>query len=592
MSAVVPTRRLRSRVLGVGAVMLAIVGTIVGGGLLTRSNAAAPPSSVTVSVDQADALVDGQRIFVNVHAGSDIKLDNITVRQCKWGEAYEDRVDLIYRAGKCPATAVSSSADTEAQVTLAGALAKAKTSDGLEIPFRVGTGTTDWPINSTTTGRITCDTTTPCALVVQFVINSEYFFSTLKLTFAESDVFKACGGTDPNILQSAGSDELIDTWARWTRSFCSAGLGAGAPSVGIFGGGEGPAVSGFSSGLNDIAYTAAGYDPEVALQAAGVGQRNAVYVPIALNAAVMGTGSGRVDYVDGQPVGKTKIDVLRLRAEDAAAFATGGISFVSNSPTYVTSIRSLNANLGDSLYYGANPSVYAPSAALSSTWFWTKYLSVFAPDDFVVPNTDPPVARPASVSYATAAPSYSNSLLLFTGRPTMERVADTARLDQLSGGPIWTIMDRASAKALDLGDVAIPNGAGEYVQATDASMLAALATMKKDDQGILVPDIEGGHAAGSDVSTKAEAAYPLTYVIYAMVPAEPLYTDDCKPRAGAQKLLTDWLTYITGDGQAELSPGLVALPDSLSSEAKAQIAKVGAAPVTGTCAAAMRFTVM
>ncbi len=576
---------------GVGVLVVVAATALVAGvgGLLTRSAAAPPPPSVSVSLSQTDALVDGQRIFATIRVGADVALNSVTLKQCKDGQTFADRTDLLYLRGKCPLAGVSSSSDVQSLVSLSGALAKAKTPAGLEIPFRVGTGTTDWPINSTTRGTITCDTATPCALVVQYVIGAEYFFTSIRLTFAESDPLKACGGADPAILQSAGSDELIDTWGRWTRAFCGLPGSAGAASVGSFGGGEGPAVSGFSSGLNDLAYTAAGYDPTIALQGPGVGQRNAVPVPVALNAAVMATGSGRVDFVDGQPAGKSKIDRLRLRAEDAAALTAGGIPLVANSPVYGSSIRSLNPNLGDDLYYGAAPSVYASSSFLASTWFWTKYLSVFAPDDFVVPNSSPPQRRPASTSFATAEPNYASQLFLFTGRPAFARTADRARLDQDGGGPIWTITDRASAKALDLGDVAVPAASGDFVAATDESMRAAVPTMKRNAAGMLLPDIVGPSRAGiaavpTPVTSDVVTPYPLTYVVYAMAPAEPLYSETCQPRPASQALLTRWLTYITTTGQGDLAPGLVALPEPLRAEAAAQIAKVGTAPLTGPCA--------
>jgi hypothetical protein len=74
----------------------------------------------------------------------------------------------------------------------------------------------------------------------------------------------------------------------------------------------------------------------------------------------------------------------------------------------------------------------------------------------------------------------------------------------------------------------------------------------------------------------------MTFVEYALVPAEPLVNADCSPRADSQKLLTNWLTYVTGEGQAKLPVGMVALPDNLRKEAADAIKKVGT--TASTCA--------
>jgi sortase A len=51
--------------------------------------------------------------------------------------------------------------------------------------------------------------------------------------------------------------------------------------------------------------------------------------------------------------------------------------------------------------------------------------------------------------------------------------------------------------------------------------------------------------------------------------------------------MKQWLDYATGAGQAQLPSGMVHLPETLLTEAKAAVAKVGTSPVTGPCASAL-----
>ncbi len=107
--------------------------------------------------------------------------------------------------------------------------------------------------------------------------------------------------------------------------------------------------------------------------------------------------------------------------------------------------------------------------------------------------------------------------------------------------------------------------------------------MKPDAHGLLVPDPSA--IAKAVPAAGATAAYPLTYVIYALVPTQPLYdTNTCALRTTSQLLLANWLRYVTGTGQTNLPAGMAPLPSALAAQAKADIAQVGAAPVTGTCA--------
>ena len=73
-----------------------------------------------------------------------------------------------------------------------------------------------------------------------------------------------------------------------------------------------------------------------------------------------------------------------------------------------------------------------------------------------------------------------------------------------------------------------------------------------------------------DPDAAASGAYPLTMIEYAMAPAEPLVDAACAPRAESQQLLSSWLTYLTGPGQATLAPDFVPLTPELAAEAAAE----------------------
>ena len=71
--------------------------------------------------------------------------------------------------------------------------------------------------------------------------------------------------------------------------------------------------------------------------------------------------------------------------------------------------------------------------------------------------------------------------------------------------------------------------------------------------------------------------YPLTYVEYAIAPAQPLLNSDCTANTAAQTAMSQWLTFLVNRGQGDLPAGMAPLPDTLFAQASAAIAKVGAA---------------
>lgn len=97
------------------------------------------------------------------------------------------------------------------------------------------------------------------------------------------------------------------------------------------------------------------------------------------------------------------------------------------------------------------------------------------------------------------------------------------------------ILDEGDAAALDFPTAALLNHAGKYVTPTQASMAAAVSDMTVNPDGIIRDDNE---------NAKNPAAYPLTMVVYAMVPTSGT-------SKGQAAKIAQWLRYVAGPGQVQ-----------------------------------------
>jgi ABC-type phosphate transport system substrate-binding protein len=119
------------------------------------------------------------------------------------------------------------------------------------------------------------------------------------------------------------------------------------------------------------------------------------------------------------------------------------------------------------------------------------------------------------------------------------------------------ILDEASAAAFRFPVAAIPNGAGHYVEPTNAGMAGALGSMTPAGSGTLQMNLQGGNPA----------AYPLTMVIYAMVPVSGV----SHTKAAA---IARFLDFAAGSGQSpgvrpgQLPAGYLPLPASLRAQTR------------------------
>jgi sortase A len=534
---------------------------------------------VTVTaVTPTDNLIDGQRLTVNIKSTPDVGVDSLEIRECRLEATYTVRNDVLAAGGNCPPTGVTSSTDPVVSRGFGSGITDLiHSATGANILFHVGSGVANAWSTPNGPANLTCDPDHSCALVVALqMVDGTTQFVELPLTFKNADPLSACGGTATGVIASGASDQLSGTWAGWTQAACSMQGASGAPTR-FSPTGEGSAVDGFATGDLDLAYTGAGYNAAVGLLPADAPKRAAVAVPVALDAAVIAVGGGSIT-----PSGdKATYPEVKMTASEVAALFGGGYPWVlqPDNSRYLAGIFSRNPFNGR---IGATAPVnqpMLPSEAESSSWFMTNYLTHRASADWIAPR-DNNAPRGASASLGTAVPRFPDDGT-YTGRVVLQKLNESAMSSTLTDGPIWAMTDLATAKALQMTPVSIDDGNGNFVAPTPESMAAAVATMKPDDNGLLQPDPQAGVSA----SATGAAPYPLTYVVYALVPSEELVDNSsCNARTDSQALLTNWLEFVTGAGQQDLGAGIAPLTPALAQVAASKIALVGAAPTTGPCA--------
>jgi hypothetical protein len=140
---------------------------------------------------------------------------------------------------------------------------------------------------------------------------------------------------------------------------------------------------------------------------------------------------------------------------------------------------------------------------------------------------------------------------------------------------LFAVLDQADSSAFRFPVAAIPNGTGAYVLPTNPAMAAALQGMQSDGSG----------TQQVNLASKNKAAYPLTMVIYAMVPTSGT------PHKTASAIAR-WLGFAAGAGQkqgvqpGQLPPGYLPLPASMAAatrkDATAVLHQTGATTMPST----------
>ena len=572
----------RSGALGAVMVIGALAVPLVPTGS-TAPAGAATPTPYSVSASPTANLTDGQRVTITIKTDASYPIYAAEAKVCRSGVTYQPNggsrpnEDFGDSGGNCPTIPLSSSADVSKVDTSVNDAAL--TSAGNLVGIRVGEGSAAWPVDAPT-NTLLCDAATPCTLVVELQggPSGTWVPWTTPLTYRNDDPIAGCGGPAPGVLTSGGSDRTSDAWVAWTLAECKQPGRTGAAARANFSG-EGTALSSYTTGGLDLSYTGAGYDSEVGLLGTTdtTASRPSVAVPLALNATVIAVAGGSVTGGNRVPY-----DPIKLTLEEAAVMISGGVSGIV---PYHDAIVQRNPQLGNlfDLSQGVQLGAYADSEATS--YFGTHLFSSLRPEAFRVPQqavfgSDAGRSRGADANLALADPSYSGALSTLTGRSAMSRVVNAVSGDASAPGGVWFLTDEATARTLGLTTVELQNANGDFVGPTPEAMAAAVPTMKADANGVLIPDPAKAAPVGQP------QPYPLTYVEYGLAPTAPLADATNLCRTASQTLLTGWLTYLTGKGQADLPDGFQPLTSELKAQAATTITQVGATPAATPCTTA------
>jgi hypothetical protein len=142
---------------------------------------------------------------------------------------------------------------------------------------------------------------------------------------------------------------------------------------------------------------------------------------------------------------------------------------------------------------------------------------------------------------------------------------------------LFAILDQGDSAAFRFPVAAIPNSTGSYVLPTGPAMAAALQGLQSDGSG----------TQQVNLASTSKAAYPLTMIIYAMVP-----TSGTPHNTAAA--IARWLDFVAGAGQkagvqpGQLPPGYLPLPASMAAatakDATAVLHQTGATSTPNTAA--------
>ena len=558
-------------------VLLAVVGgpAFVG---TAMGNASADPAPAYVATATPTAgLTDGKTVTINVKSTPGNVVYQGRAAVCRGGVTYQSSTDSLYNPDaypngpNCSLAPISSSADSA--VVDSNMINGAASPEGETMSLRVGIGVVSWTDNTGQARTLTCGPSDPCDLVVELYGGPQDGSSApiwvpfvRQLTYADSDPLTTCGGPAAGALSTGGSDALVDAWTLWTLDQCKKPGQTGAATRASFVG-EGQAMQEYDSGLLDLAYTSAGANPAVGLDPTGTA-RTSVAVPVGIGAVTLGVGNGY-----GSEGRKVPFPTISMTA-DEAAMVVGSGSYMSADQE--APIVGRNPELSP-FFYAPSSDMQSgvPSGVTASSWYLSKYFTTVAPNSWRVPQvgaagSDAGHPRGVFNDFGTVQPDFT-LLTTYSGRPALDTVLFRIVQNTFLLGGVFVVSDMTTAKAESLAPVAIQSTpSGPFVAPTDASMDAAVADMTPASDGMLQPNPQP-----SDPN-----AYPLTYVEYALVPAQPLVDATCTPRTASQAQLTTWLNYLIGDGQAVLPDGLAPLTPALHAAAVTALAQVGATPNT------------
>ena len=419
---------------------------------------------------------------------------------------------------------------------------------------------------------VNCLPTQPCTFAVAVWTENvlspgqiEVYFVGVPVTFVDSSAGLACNGPAAGQIQSESPDRLGETITKLGIDACKSGYAGGQGLTFNLGSSnsDDKALCSFANGSVDLTYSAVGYGPPgspftPANCAGGAApQRPYVAIPIALNAVVLAHTANLIKAKPYSGFGTAVADYPQLRittAQFAQVLSNGGFVDVSGSGQSTSDSGTWKSQLGQALLAlnpslsggyqascsfclvvgrGSGTGVAATSGTDGTTYLTTSYLNALVPTQLVSapnPNADFPPEQLGTISdFGSPPPAYD--VQTYTGQSILGHYTTP-----LSGSAWWALTDSATAAATWGGfdDFALQTFDSEsaapanatYVAPTTVSMQAAAANMTAQPDGTLLPNPQGGQVDGVE-------PYPLTYVEYAIAPAQPLLNADCTANTAA-----------------------------------------------------------
>ncbi len=192
----------------------------------------------------------------------------------------------------------------------------------------------------------------------------------------------------------------------------------------------------------------------------------------------------------------------------------------------------------------------------------TYYLGEQYPtDQFVAADPYFPLAQQYSPTFPLSQVATYQALNWMPGDTDTRDSSNNGNYDALSPETVgdrdlFALTDQADAAADLFPTVALENAAGKYVEPTDAAMAAAVNDMAVNPDGI---------TRSMDFAKNDPAAYPLTMIVYAVVPTGGI-------SAAKAAKIAQFLDFVANQGQVpgtaagDLPQGFLPLPNFLRQE--------------------------
>ena len=517
--------RRRGQVISVLGVLSSLILALT----VAPSNAGAGPAlDVTPTKGLIDPLGDGQ--FVRASWSGMPPGEPVYLRQCtRHPRSVKDCSQTGTYLGPGLITAGISQPDGTGSITFA---------------VRVGL------VNSTLLGEPTkisfpCDFRHDCTIALFIDPDAKDVDSAVKVPISFAFPPDACPPSSSPYLSGGGGSAVFRAMLDWAASACRPPLDIRNQYV-LDSGPRGR--EDFAGGLLDYAVGMRAFSDRQ-IDELGEQHMDFGYAPVSASALVFGIRL--FDRITNQQVRD-----IRLTPELLAEIFTGQITNW-NDPR----ILALNPGHVDSDGHGTLPTklhAIARADASDTSYELTSYFWATARSQYIAGGVGLPGGNPFEEGPTEIFPS-TGTIGLFQGARVVAREVARPSQDTTPDFGYIGAMDSSWAELYGVSTVKVENSAGQFVTATPASVLAAVAQMHEDpDGGPLTPDF-----TASDPD-----AYPLPTVEYAYVRHDEA-PDTVSGFDGTDgRNLKRFLSFAVSAGQEDLPLGYAPLPDELVAQTR------------------------